>query len=340
MNSYYTDHVGLYRRKLRDFLPQKLFDAHIHIGRKSDILREFSPQRQKIPLCTFSSLNLEELDYYHQHLFSGKTVEGGFVFPLPLREVDWKNSNRYVQQCLRSHPAFKGFLWSNPADQAANEAMFGEAEENGTPYFGIKPYYDLTGKSNFDCTLMEVLPEAMLKFADRKKLAVMLHTTGRGIGDAKLREDLKRILDGYPEIRLILAHMGRHLCVADFTAFFESGLAFYPQLYLETSSSSEAEIYRMVLQEERLRGKLIFGADLPYGLITGVEEYTSTGGAVFRTRDRYTWSEKSSYGHTHLTYNTYHTIDAIKQGVESLNLPEEADTKLVEDIFLRNAQKI
>jgi hypothetical protein len=131
--------------------------------------------------------------------------------------------------------------------------------------------------------------------------------------------------------------MGRHLSVADFEEFMKSELPDIPSVYLEMSSSSQVEIYRMVLETPKLHGRLLFGSDIPFGLITGMEQWSPTAGAIFRTRDRYTWSESGSYGYMDLTYNTYHVLKTFKDALESMSISQEDKAKLKNDVMLKNA---
>jgi hypothetical protein len=71
-----------------------------------------------------------------------------------------------------------------------------------------------------------------------------------------------------------------------------------------------------------------------------VEEWSDTAGAIFRTRDKYTWSEDGSFGHMALTYNTYHVIKALKDAMDSLKLSKEENDSLKNDIFLNNVSNL
>jgi hypothetical protein len=116
-------------------------------------------------------------------------------------------------------------------------------------------------------------------------------------------------------------------------------------LYLEMSSASLTEVYRRVLSDPRMHDRLLFGSDLPYGLITGVEAWSETHGAVFVTRDRYPWSdpaleENSSLDRNQLTYNTYHVIKGFKDALESMQFSQELVETIKEKVFFRNARSL
>ena len=333
----YRDHVGLWADELKAWVPDRIFDAHVHLGRKEDVVKGFSAERRRNALTTFSHLTLDEMRDWHGALYSGKEVAGVFAFPFPLQEVDFARANAYIAETMKACPAVKGFLWTNQKDLKLTIDSFKAAERRGARFMGAKPYYDLLGKSNFDTSMEEILPRRLLEFIDAERLVLMLHTTGKGVGDGKVRAYLQLICDDFPHVRIALAHMGRHLSVADFEAFMGSALRENPAVFLEMSSSSEAEIYRMVLADRQLRGRLLFGSDIPFGLITGMERWSDTAGAIFQTRDKYSWSEDGSHGYQDMTYNSYHVLKALKDAMESLALSQEESSALKSGVFLDNA---
>ncbi len=332
----YRDHVGLWSRELREWVPARIFDAHVHLGRSEDLVRTFTPDRLKNALCTRPYLTLEEMDAWHRNLYSGKSITDIFAFPFPLQEADYARANAYIVEAMRADSRIHGFVWTDPRNLRAVTTAFTAAEKCGVRFIGAKPYYDMLEKSNFVTAMTEILPRPLLEFINAEGLLLMLHTTGRGVGDAAVRDCIRFIAETYPRIRIILAHMGRHLQVADFEALMQSDIPELPTVYLEMSSSSEPEIYRMTLLESRLHGKLLFGSDIPFGLITGVEQWSETAGAIFRSRDRYTWSEEGSYGYE-LTYNTYHVLKALKDAMDCLDLSPATKDRLKHQIFHDNA---
>lgn len=333
----YCDHIGLWTEELRDWVPDEIFDAHVHIGRKSDMGMEFSEARLKNASCTFSNMTLEEMKKWHGNLYSDKKITGIFAFPFPLLEMNFISANEYIVDAMQADSRVRGFIWTDPKDIRLTFDIFKNAERKGARFTGAKPYYDILRKSNFDTLMEEILPRKLLEFINSEKLVLMLHTTGKGIGDKSVRDYIKFISEKFPNIRIALAHMGRHLSVADFESFMKSELLHIPSVYLEMSSSSQVEIYRMVLENSQLQKRILFGSDIPFGMLTGIEEWSDTAGAIFRTRDKYAWSEAGSHGHADLTYNTYHVIKALKDAMATLRLRKAAADTLKSNIFLKNA---
>ena len=158
----------------------------------------------------------------------------------------------------------------------------------------------------------EFIPEGCLEWLDRQRLAMMLHTSGHGMATPGTRPTSA----GFGAISAGAGDPGPHGPIvrhAEFFSFADSGLLDYPNLYLETSSATVAEVYRRALAYPGVAQRLVFGSDLPFGLISGVEAWSDTHGAIFVTRDPYPWNDPglaaaSGVDPGQLTYNTYHTI--------------------------------
>jgi hypothetical protein len=139
--------------------------------------------------------------------------------------------------------------------------------------------------------------------------------------------------------------MGRYLDPRCFRDFVESDVLDRPSIYLEMSSASNVEVYRWTLARRDLWSRLVFGSDLPFGLLTGVEDWSDATGPTFITRDDHPWTdcalaEKSADYRRTLTYNTYHVIHAFKQAVDELRLPAPECERLKRAVFHDNAAAI
>jgi hypothetical protein len=339
----YADHVGLWAGELAAWLPEAIFDAHVHLG-PPEVMGPIRAERRCLPLATFTSLTWNELQDWYPRLFRGKRIAGLAVFPFPLHEVDVYRANRYIIEAMKNSPAVKGFLVAHPTDAEVSRAIFAEALAEGVRFAGVKPYFDLVGKGVFECTMPEFIPEALLQLMN-EGLVLMLHTSGRGMCDAVNQDYVRNVMERFPCVRIVLAHMGRYLEVEQFHRFCDTDLLDYPALYLEMSSATLSEVYARVLRFPQIRGRLLFGSDLPFGLITGVEAWSEQAGPIFVTRDRYLWTdphtqESSPVRPESLTYNSYHTIKAFKDGLESLGLPAAEVEALKQAVFCGNATEL
>lgn len=345
MSTAITDHVRLWADELAGWLPAVLFDAHVHLGLPRAV-GPIAPERRRSALLTFTHFSWEDLLAVYSGLFPGRRLDGLFGFPFPQREVDLAIANDDLVELLQRDSRLQGFMLADPRDPAPVIASFERALAAGVRFTGVKPYADRLGKSNFAATMAEFLPEGLLEFMDDRRLIMLLHTAGMGVGTRDCQDFLRVLSRRWPRVRVVLAHMGRYVRPRQFLDFMASGvLEECPALRLEMSSASCPEVYESVLRQAALWPRLLFGTDLPFGLITGIEHWSDTRGAIFLTRDTYPWSDPAldaafAAERQSLTYNTYHTIKALKDAMARLGLSGDAAERLKEDVFCRNARRL
>ena len=339
----YIDHTGLWERELRGWVPERIFDAHVHLGPPGAVGRV----DRNAALTWFRGLEWEELSLFYGELLRGKRVTGAIVFPFPFRETDVDAANDYIVELMRRDPRVNGFLLVHPTDMAPTLRACERARAAGVRFRGVKPYFDLLGRPNSECTMPEFIPEALWDLLAAEGMAMMLHTSGQGVGDPANRRYLRDVCSRYPGVPIVLAHLGRYYRASQFHDFVASGvLEDCPSLYLDMSSASETSVYERLLERPPLRSRLVFASDLPYGLLTGVERWIEeTGSSAFLTRDEYPWSDHEllrsrALDRRELTYNTYHCIKALKDAFDSLSLRGEAAEELKAAIFEGNVRRL
>ena len=345
----YRDHVDLWREELSAWLPEKILDAHVHLG-PQEIVGPIPQHRLKEALLTFNSLTWEQARSFYARLFSGKNIVGLIAFGFPLREVDLPAANRYIARVASEDHRIHPFILADPHDIPGTIRQFHQlADETGVRFLGVKPYYDLLRiekpNSVFHCRDIDFTPLPLLEFMNERELVLMLHTSSRGGGDAHVREFIEMVATRFLRIRVILAHMSRYTQPDQFDDLFHSRVLDYPNVFLEMSSAASPRVYELTLSRRDLWDRLLFGSDIPFGLITGTEHWSATHGPVFLTRDDYTWSDpelnqRFAAERKGMTYNTYHTIHALKQAMDDLNLSQDVEAKLKRAIFCENAKRM
>ena len=332
----YQDHLGLWKNELEQWMPENVFDAHIHLGLREFMLRKFSPERLKLALSSFGHMSIEELDDIYRKLYNCKNIVGIFAFPFPFPEIDSDAANAYIIKLMKKDRRIKGFILPNPAKISDLMKTFAAAEKEDVIYSGVKPYFDLLGKTRGDTELREILPEKLLSFMNSEKLMLTLHSTDGGIGDENLINSLARIVEKFPNIKIILAHMGIYIKEGDFESFMKSALPDSENIFLDISFASEKSVYAAALSHAGIRKRLLFASDNPFGLLSGGEFFTEPGDALLMTRGKYTWSQEGSYGYN-MTYNTYHCLKALKDALDDTEKDLAKRKQIKEDIFLNNA---
>jgi hypothetical protein len=341
---HYLDHLGLWKNELSGWMPDTVFDAHVHLN-PAEVMGDISLERSQSPLTTFRSLTWEQAFQWYKYLYSGKTIEGLIAFPLPLKEINISAANQYIIDLMKRHSILKGFLLAHPTDAGYTIRQFKVAIKQNIRFTGVKPYFDLLGKSNDKTVMPEFIPKDLLAFMNQQHLVLMLHTSGTGMNDLNSQIFVRSIAETYPNIKIILAHMGRYLQVQDFMDFFSTDILDYPSIFLDCSSASRVEVYDAVLSRRDIWSRLLFASDIPFALITGEEYWSPTTGPILITRDTYRWSDKSLQEKFRdlaekMTYNTYHVLKAVKDAVTNLHLDSAEERELKEMFFLKNAKRL
>ena len=156
----------------------------------------------------------------------------------------------------------------------------------------------------------------------------MLHTSRTGMGEQENQDYVRDVLERFPRLRIILAHMGRYLAVEEFFRFCDSGPArTIPCCTWRCLSASRQEVYARVLGHR--------GDFWPPAVRLGPALWPDHGGGsrwsrgalpIFLARDQYPWSnpalqEVAGLRSDDLTYNTYHTIKALKDALDAGPFP-------------------
>ncbi len=339
----YSDPIGVWESALRDWLPPVLFDAHVHLG-PPEAVGPVSAERRKEGLLAWTHLGWEELEGFYGRLFPGRRIAGAFAFPFPQREVDLDAANDYLVGVMRREPRVRGFLLAHPTEAHPSIACYQRALAAGVRFRGVKPYFDRVGKSNYQCTMPEFIPEGLLEFMDAEGLLMMLHTSGIGVGDPANRAYLRRLAVRYPNVRVILAHLGRYLQPEQFLAFLDSGLLEEcPTLFLEISTGSVSALYQRILERRHLWPRLLFGTDVPWGVTPFVECFSPEQEwrvIVGRRGEPPAEADAGDAQQRRLTYNTYHCLWALKHAFEAIGIQGETGQALKQAIFLENARRL
>lgn len=340
----YEDHIGLWAGELKAWLPDRIFDAHVHLG-PPEIVARLLPERN-LAVTVWTSLKWEEALAGYARLFSGKIIAGVIAFPFPIQEVNVAQANEYLAGLLASDKRVKGFLLVNPARINEARKQFYKHEKTGARFYGVKPYYDLLGKSNYATRMEELLPKDLLQFMNSEKLVLMLHTCGIGVGDPAVRDYIRFMAESYPQIKIILAHFGRYLHPDQFLEFMDTDVMDFPSVYLEMSSATSVAAQESVLSRRALWRRLLFGSDLPWAMMDGLEFWDDkTAPGMFLTRTEYQWSDlkllkKHEATRRKLTFNTYHVLKCFKDAVERSGIAPADRQELKQNVFFQNALEL
>lgn len=318
-----------YDHYLRDFLPAKIFDFHVHIG-EAHHFHPISLQRLQSnwALECGHILPFEDLREAYAQLFPNSVVNQ-LCFPFPLREAKLRQCNAYVAKKIKEEQAF-GLYTPHPAEDAEKLRT---ALVNGK-FSGLKPYPDLVcGKKEDEISIFDFAPEPHLSVADELGLIVLLHLPRPGrLKDPANIAELKQISRQFPRLKLVIAHVGRSYCLS----FAQEGLpqlsdctSFYYDLAAVLNPAVLAFALRVVGPE-----RLLWGSDFPILFLRGRQEWRGEKYVNFTSR-MFMWNveRRPPEEEAHYTLYVYEQLRALRQACEEVGVTRRE----VERIFWGNA---
>lgn len=249
----------MYENELKEFLPDRIFDCHIHVWLKecktdNQLIMRSANWASKIS----NEFTKEELRNDLEEILPGKTVEGllfGFVDP----DVDFATMNSYVGQSARDL-GFSGLAINNP--MWSKEELYEAVNTNGL--IGIKPYINFVAPhiATKDITILDMIPRAQLELANEQDYLIMLHLPRElRIADEENIRQLIMIENEYPKIKIIVAHIGRAYSVENLGNALEQ-LKDTKRISFDFSGNTNPEVIKQALVNFGSK-RILYGSDLP-----------------------------------------------------------------------------
>ncbi len=329
-----------YCERLRDFLPEKIIDIHTHVWLDS-IVTHTTDELAKVvswPSKVAKDNSIEDLLETYRLLFPGKLVS-----PMLFANIIDKNSldkmNAYVTQCAQKH-SLPSLAVTRP-DWDAEE--FENIVKQGG-FLGAKVY--LTFSADYiptnEIRIFDYLPHHQLEVLNRRGWIVMLHIPR----DKRLRDPLNlaqmlEIEKRYPNIKVIIAHVGRAYCPEDIGDAFEV-LASTKNMMFDFSANTNAEVFEELIKAVGPK-RILFGSDMPITRMR-MKRICENGNYInLVAKDTYgdvsddkNMREVENDQAEQLSFFMYEEIDAFRQAAEKVGLTDND----IEDVFYENAHKI
>lgn len=250
---------AIYSYQLRDFLPARIVDLHSHIWLKAFETTQLNIQRGAQWAALVASENsLQELLADYSVLFPDQQVTP-LLFGWPDRTVDVEANNRWVsaQARPRQLPTLLVSKPETPPEELESEALTGG-------FMGLKPYPEFAPAhlTTDEISIYDFLPEAHLEVANAHRWIVMLHLPRSGrLGDPVNLAQLLEIERNFPQVQLIIAHLGRAYCMQDMGNALET-LRHTDYMLFDFSANTNTDVMLEIIRVIGSR-RLIFGSDLP-----------------------------------------------------------------------------
>jgi predicted TIM-barrel fold metal-dependent hydrolase len=253
----------LYGRLVREGLPQRVFDAHVHAFERGC----FPPAYEFPPRECYRRFGgqhtLEQFLEVAGKLLSGSTV-GMLSFGTPHRQCDREAAARYTGAISDNRTRF-GLALVAPEDSAAEL----EARLRAHRLIGYKPYRNfVVGMDAEAVRIPQMLPAAQMELADALGLVVTLHIPRElRLADPDNQRDMVELCERYPHAQIIFAHVGRAYWYRNVVGNLD-GIARCPNAWLDTAMVNHIDVLAYAFRHFP-RERILFGSDAPIAWLRG-----------------------------------------------------------------------
>lgn len=248
-----------YQTHLAGFLPRQVIDVHTHVWLKEFRTAIESASRGPAwPRRVAAESPIEELLQTYRLLLPEQQVTP-LVFGWPERDADMERTNAYTGR-VANERGLPALLVTTPAWSATEL----EHRVVSGGFLGLKPYVDQAPLDipTGDITIYDYMPHHQLQVADAHHWIVMLHIPRAGrLNDPLNVQQLMEIDDRYPNLQLVVAHVGRAYCPEDIGSAFDV-LRTSRRLLFDFSANTNAHVMEQALRAVG-PSRLVFGSDLP-----------------------------------------------------------------------------
>lgn len=312
---------------LKDFLPDKIFDAHAHLY-DTAFLPETFPGEQRVMdleayrrdmgelLCGLKTLRLNIITYPDRSM--------GCCDSETLRQAD-----AFLVKQLKQDPCSVGEILVRPGDTM--EQLERRLIHPGIR--GLKCYHTLNGGENtWSCAIGEYLPEAAWELASRRKMYITLHMVrDQALADPVNLRYIREMAKKYPDAVLILAHAAR--AFAAWTGVETVGqVADLDNVWFDFSAVCESPAILQIIKKTGTQ-RCMWGSDYPVSMLRGKAISLADGFYWIYQQDLERFSGKTSI---HSWLIGTENLMAVRQACILAELHERE----IEDVFYSNAARL
>lgn len=239
----------IWAEELDTFVPQRVFDAHIHL---------FHPQHlQPGQSTTWTLADFQLLREWADGLYPGREVHF-LTLGTPTSGIQVDAHNAWCIQQIAADPRSRFNRLVTPACPLAHI----ERDLQTPGVIGLKPYriFSVTGDIA-QCRIHEFLPHAQLELANHYGCWITMHLSRfHGCADQdNLRDLAEYTLERYPRIRWILAHCARSFTYWPIRQAIER-LRDLPNIWYDVSAVTDLRPLITLFQREN-PARILYGSD-------------------------------------------------------------------------------
>ena len=333
----------VYEKELKSFLPKEFIDFHVHVFKNT-----FDPfgAPSKAPTSKVKSwvgligkdiyldeITAEQLQDTNRRLFPDNNVTP-LIFGCTGRNLD--QTNGYIKEVgdKYDYPMLYRTDYSMSADELEEAIIKGG-------YLGIKPY--IMNRPQYipyaETRIFDYVPHHHLEVLNRHGWILMLHIPrSKRFRDEVNLAQLHEIEVRYPNVKLIIAHIGRAYAKEDIGNGFEV-VGKGENTYFDFTANLCDDAIRACIEAVGTK-KLIYGTDLPYA---AMRLYRITEDGIY-----YNVVRRGEYGdmtnvanvretdEKDVTFMVYEQIRAFRRVALEMKLNDSQ----IEDVMNNNAKRL
>ncbi len=274
-------------RELSAQLPDRLFDAHMHLYEQAQV----SPTNLLIRAGPAKA----GVDVWRRYLgrqVGAARLKHALCVPLPSRRGSIAAANRFVLHEVRRRKRLRALVLVGPR---SSRSAIEEVLDANPRAVGFKVYHLLAERADtFQCRPLEYVPDWVWELADARGLVILLHLVrDRALADRVNQRYIRRHAERYPRAKLVLAHAARGFHAPN-TVKGITSLRGLTNVYFDTSGICETDAIAAILDELGPR-RLLWGSDFPVSQQRGRCVTLGTGFAWITT-DQVAWNQKAFFG--------------------------------------------
>jgi glutamate-1-semialdehyde 2,1-aminomutase len=249
---YQSHDQQIWDEELQDFVPKRVFDAHIHLFNRQHLSEEARANPH-----SWSDAGLATIQQWAERLYPGRETHF-LVLGTPTIGMDINAHNDWCIEQVRQDPQSRMNRLVTPSCRVQNIEK--DIRQHG--FVGLKPYrlYSVTGDIA-QCRIHEFLPHEQLELANEMGLWVTMHLSRfHGCADEFNLSDLHEFTSRrYPKIKWILAHCARSFTYWPIRKAIER-LRDMPNIWYDVSAVTDVRPLITLFTRENPR-RLLYGSD-------------------------------------------------------------------------------
>lgn len=324
----------VYETELKDFLPDEFIDLHVHLWKNTFTPNNTATDGSTWPQRVADEILAEDMIETFKVLFPDKKV-GALCFGDV--NTDVHENNVYLHEKSKEF----GFPILLRTDYKMTAE---EIEEDVKRYncIGLKPY--ITNCPPYippkEVRIFDFLPHEHLEVANKHGWIVMLHIPrALRLKDPVNLAQLMEIEEKYPNLKLVVAHVGRAYSKQDMGDAFEV-LKNTKNMFFEFTANLCDDAIRECIKTVGTK-RFMYGSDLPISIMR-MYRIVDENGFYQNVIPKGLYGDVSSDPHMKevegedITLMIYEQLLAFKRVAQDLKLSD----KDVEDIMFNNAKKL